>query len=54
MSSLRRRLFVLLMVATGAIWLCAVGWIYMSVSKAYRRGDAPAADASGPIKVVAR
>ncbi|MFC3207598.1 ATP-binding protein [Aquamicrobium soli] len=30
MSSLRRRLFVLLMVATGAIWLCAVGWIYMS------------------------
>ncbi|WP_089172925.1 ATP-binding protein [Bosea sp. AS-1] len=30
MSSLRRRLFVLLMVATGVIWLCAVGWIYFS------------------------
>lgn len=30
MSSLRRRLFVLLMVGTGAIWLCAVGWIYFS------------------------
>lgn len=30
MRSLRRRLFLLLMVATGAIWLCAVGWIYLS------------------------
>jgi len=30
-----------------------VGWIYMLVSKAYLRGDAPAGDASGPIKTVA-
>ena len=30
MNSLRRRLFALLMIATGAIWLCAVGWIYFS------------------------
>ncbi|MFG1462189.1 ATP-binding protein [Xanthobacter sp. DSM 24535] len=30
MSSLRRRLFVILLVSTGAIWLSAVGWIYLS------------------------
>lgn len=30
MSSLRRRLFLILLAATGAIWLCAVGWIYSS------------------------
>lgn len=29
MNSLRRRLFVLLLAATGVIWLCAVGWIYL-------------------------
>ncbi len=28
MTSLRRRLFLLLVSATAAIWLCAVGWIY--------------------------
>jgi two-component system sensor histidine kinase QseC len=28
MTSLRRRLFVILVAATGLIWLCAVGWIY--------------------------
>ncbi|MPT24114.1 MAG: two-component sensor histidine kinase, partial [Starkeya sp.] len=27
MSSLRRRLFIILMAATGLIWLCAVAWI---------------------------
>ncbi|HUH53642.1 MAG TPA: APC family permease, partial [Microbacteriaceae bacterium] len=27
------------------------GWIYMLVSKAYARGDAPSGDATGPIKV---
>lgn len=30
MTSLRRRLFLVLMTATGLIWLCAVGWIYLS------------------------
>ncbi|MFG1421316.1 ATP-binding protein [Roseixanthobacter liquoris] len=30
MTSLRRRLFLVLMAATGLIWLCAVGWIYLS------------------------
>lgn len=30
MSSLRRRLFILLLAATGTIWLCAVGWIYFN------------------------
>ncbi|MFG1412923.1 MAG: ATP-binding protein [Pseudomonadota bacterium] len=30
MTSLRRRLFLILIAATGAIWLCAVGWIYLS------------------------
>lgn len=30
MTSLRRRLFVLLLAATGVIWLCAIGWIYLS------------------------
>ena len=29
MTSLRRRLFVLLTTATGALWLCAVVWIYV-------------------------
>lgn len=29
MNSLRRRLFLLLLAATGAVWLCAVGWIYL-------------------------
>lgn len=29
MTSLRRRLFVLLMAATGALWFCAVVWIYV-------------------------
>lgn len=35
--------------------VCVVGfgWIYMLVSKAHTKGDAPAGDASGPIKVVA-
>ncbi|MBS1166631.1 MAG: integral rane sensor signal transduction histidine kinase [Proteobacteria bacterium] len=28
MTSLRRRLFLLLISATAAIWVCAVGWIY--------------------------
>jgi len=28
MTSLRRRLFILLLAATGALWLCAVIWIY--------------------------
>ena len=30
MTSLRGRLFILLLAATGAIWLCAIGWIYLS------------------------
>lgn len=30
MSSLKRRLFVILLAATGAIWLCATAWIYLS------------------------
>ena len=30
MTSLRRRLFLLLISATAAIWLCAVGWIYFA------------------------
>lgn len=30
MTSLRRRLFLVLFAATGLIWLCAVGWIYLS------------------------
>ena len=30
MKSLRLRLFVILLVATGIIWLSAVGWIYFS------------------------
>jgi len=30
MSSLRRRLFLILLAATSVIWLCAVGWIYLS------------------------
>ncbi len=30
MISLRRRLFLILLAATGAIWLCAAGWIYLS------------------------
>ncbi|MFG1303425.1 ATP-binding protein [Xanthobacter autotrophicus] len=30
MSSLKRRLFLILLAATGAIWLCATGWIYVS------------------------
>jgi len=29
-TSLRRRLFLLLLAATGAIWLCATVWIYVS------------------------
>ena len=29
MTSLRRRLFFLLLPATAAIWLCAVAWIYL-------------------------
>lgn len=29
MTSLRRRLFLLLLAATGAIWFCAVAWIYL-------------------------
>ena len=43
--------YLLIMTTVGVI---AVGWIYMLASKAYQRGDAPAADASGPIKTVAR
>lgn len=39
--------YLLIMTTVGVI---AVGWIYMLVSKAYQRGDAPAGDASGPIK----
>ncbi len=42
--------YLLIMTTVGVI---AVGWIYMLASKAYQRGDAPAADASGPIKTVA-
>ena len=30
MTSLRRRLFLLLIAATAAIWICAVGWIYFA------------------------
>ena len=41
-----------LMVLT-TVGVVALGWIYMLVSKAYRRGDAPAGDASGPIKTIA-
>lgn len=41
--------YLLIMTTAGVI---AVGWIYMLVSKAYQRGDAPAADASGPIKTI--
>ncbi len=41
--------YLLIMTTVGVL---AVGWIYMLVSKAYQRGDAPAADASGPIKTV--
>lgn len=29
MTSLRRRLFLILLAATSAIWLCAVAWIYL-------------------------
>lgn len=29
MTSLRARLFLILVLATGAIWLSAVGWIYL-------------------------
>ncbi|MGK0721227.1 APC family permease [Leucobacter sp. W1478] len=41
--------YLLIMTTVGVI---GIGWIYMLVSKAYLRGDAPAADASGPIKTV--
>ena len=40
----------MLVITTVAV--VAIGWIYMLVSKAYLRGDAPAGDASGPIKTV--
>ncbi|WP_336658739.1 APC family permease [Leucobacter sp. USHLN153] len=43
--------YLLIMTTVGVI---AVGWIYMLVSKAYARGDAPAADASGPLATVVR
>ena len=43
--------YLLIMTTVGVI---AVGWIYMLASKAYNRGDAPAGDASGPIKTVVR
>ncbi|UOR02680.1 APC family permease [Leucobacter allii] len=36
-----------------SIAVVAVGWIYMLASKAYNRGEAPAGDASGPIRVPA-
>lgn len=39
--------YLLIMTTVGVI---AVGWIYMLASKAYNRGDAPAGDASGPIR----
>ncbi len=42
----------LLIITTGAVVL--VGWVYMITSKAYAKGDAPAGDASGPVKVVQR
>lgn len=42
--------YLLIMTTVGVI---AIGWIYMLASKAYLRGDAPAGDASGPIKTVA-
>jgi two-component system sensor histidine kinase QseC len=29
MTSLRTRLFAILVTATGLIWLCAVAWIYL-------------------------
>lgn len=41
--------YLLIMTTVGVI---AIGWIYMLVSKAYLRGNAPAADASGPIKTM--
>lgn len=40
--------YLLIMTTVGVI---AFGWIYMKVSGAYKRGDAPAGDASGPIKI---
>ncbi|QIK64311.1 amino acid permease [Leucobacter viscericola] len=43
--------YLLIMTTVGVV---AVGWIYMLVSKAYARGDAPAGDASGAIKTVVR
>jgi amino acid transporter len=43
--------YLLIMTTVGVI---AFGWIYMLVSKAYTRGDAPAGDASGPIKTTTK
>ncbi|UOQ61313.1 amino acid permease [Leucobacter rhizosphaerae] len=42
--------YLLIMTTVGVV---VVGWIYMLVSKAYARGDAPSGDASGAIKTVA-
>lgn len=33
MTSLRARLFVILVVATGAVWLAATGWIYLGTKR---------------------
>ena len=43
--------YLLIMTTVGVV---VVGWIYMLVSKAYTRGDAPSGDASGAIKTVTR
>ncbi len=37
MKSLRLRLFVILLVATGIVWLSAVGWIYFSTRQQVER-----------------
>lgn len=43
--------YLLIMTTVGVV---VVGWVYMLVSKAYTRGDAPSGDASGAIKTVTR
>ncbi|MFD5599525.1 APC family permease [Leucobacter sp. NPDC058333] len=40
--------YLLILTTVGVI---GAGWIYMLVSRAYLRGDAPSGDASGPIRI---
>ncbi len=40
--------YLLILTTVGVV---GVGWIYMLASRAYLRGDAPAGDASGPIRI---